>query len=70
MIATVLFTYDQYSKKEKPTEQQIFDHVLNWKPRWKGDKEPIILSTICDLSALGWINPRQDMGLLSGGDFF
>ena len=70
MIATVLFTYDQYSKKEKPTEQQIFDHVLNWKPRWKGDKEPIILSTIWDLSALGWINPRQDMGLLSGGDFF
>ena len=70
MIATVLFTYDEYSQKEKPTEQQIFDHVLEWKPRWKGNKERIIKSTICDLSALGWMQPRQDIGLLPEGDLF
>jgi len=40
VIATVLFSYDELSKLERSvTEKQIFDHVMNWKSRWKGEKE-------------------------------
>ena len=70
MIATVLFTYDEFCRNEQPTEQQIYDHILQWKPRWKGIRDQEIQNTICELSALGWMMPRQDVGLLSNDDLF
>ena len=70
MIATVLFSYDGLQKEEKPTEQQVYNHVMEWKPRWRGVKDSEVQSTICDLSALGWMEPRQDSGLLDDGDLF
>lgn len=70
MIATVLFTYDEFCRSEQPTEQQIYDHILKWKPRWKGTKDQEIQNTICDLSALGWMFPRQDSGLLLNDGLF
>ena len=68
MIATVLFSYDQIEKKGQPTEQQVFDHVMGWKPRWKESKNQEVVVTICDLSSLGWMNPRHDVGVLSADD--
>lgn len=70
MIATVLFSYDGIAKKEQPTEQQVYDHVMNWKPRWRGVKDAEVQTTICDLSSLGWMKPRQDVGLLDNDNLF
>lgn len=64
LITTVLFSYDGLKKNEQPTEQQIYDHVLGWKPRWRGEYEQEVKAAICELSALGWVNPRTDCGLL------
>lgn len=68
MIATVLFSYDQIEKNGQPTEQQVFDHVMGWKPRWKETKNQEVVVTICDLSSLGWMKPRHDVGVLSADD--
>lgn len=70
MIATVLFSYDGILKKEQPTEQMVFDHVMNWKPHWRGVKDGEVQATIQDLSSLGWMFPRQDVGLLDDDNLF
>ena len=70
MIATVLFSYDGIAKNAQPTEQQVYDHVMNRKPRWRGVKDLEVKATICDLSTLGWMKPRQDVGLLDDDNLF
>lgn len=59
MIATVLFSYDELKEQNsyEPTDADVFQHVLNWKKRWKGLKEEEIQSTILNLAALGWMSP-------------
>jgi len=66
MIATVLFSYDELDAHSQPTEQQVFDHVMQWKPHWRNAKADETKATICELSALGWMKPRLDEGLLDG----
>lgn len=68
LVATVLFSYDGLRKKEKPTEQQVYDHVLEWKPRWRVAYEQEVKASICELSALGWMQPRTDCGMLEEED--
>jgi len=63
MIATVLFSYDELSNAPV-TEEAIFNHVLEWKPRWKNDKESEIKNTIISLSMLGWMKPTRNSGVL------
>lgn len=70
LISTVLFSYDGLRKSEAPTEQQIFDHVLEWKPRWRGAYEQAVKSAIYELSALGWMKPRADCGMLEEEELF
>lgn len=70
MIATVLFSYDGIAKQEQPTEQQVYDHVMRWKPRWCGVKDAEVQAAICDLSSLGWMMPRQNIGLLDDDNLF
>ncbi len=70
MITTVLFSHDKLLEKEQPSEQQIYDYVMKWKPHWCGIKHAEVQATICDLSALGWMRPRQDAGLLDDDNFF
>ena len=70
MIATVLFSYDGIAQKEQPTEQQVYDHVMGWKPHWRGTKDAEVQAAICDLSSLGWMTPRQDVGLLDDDNLF
>ncbi len=53
MIATVLYSYDQLCKNVgNVTDKAIFDYVLDWKPRWKGDKEYDICDTIQNMAML------------------
>lgn len=64
MIATVLFSYDELSQSAQPTEQQIYDYVMDWKPRWRETNAMQVRETVCALSSLGWMKPRWDEGLL------
>ena len=65
MIATVLFSYDELSETlVQVTEENVFNHVLKWKPRWKNDKEYEIKNTIVSLSILGWMKPTRTSGIL------
>lgn len=70
MIATVLFSYDTISKKEQPTEQDVYKHVMKWKPHWREQKDAEVQAAICDLSSLRWMYPRQDIGLLDTENLF
>ena len=58
MVATVLFSYDElFTKSSMVTDIDVFNHVLSWKRRWKGNKEDEICNTINSLSSLGWMKP-------------
>lgn len=58
MVATVLFSYDELKNRNAdPSDRDIFEHVLSWKPRWKNQKETEIIKTIFSLSALNWMTP-------------
>ena len=70
MITTVLFSYDEIEKEEQPTEQQIYNHVIKWKPHWNGIKSSEVKTTIYDLSSLGWIFPNQKDGLIEDNELF
>ena len=53
MIATVLFSYDQLSKSMKSiSDKDVYDFVLDWKPRWKGEKEFDVCDTIHNMAML------------------
>lgn len=70
VIATVLFSYDELTEHSKSvTEKQIFDHVMNWKSHWKGEKEKVIESTIGSLSVLGWMTPDSSHDTLISDDW-
>lgn len=63
MMSTVIFSYDELMKKGGcPTEEEILDYILDWKPRWKDKKEYEIITTMKDLSELGWIRPDCSAG--------
>ena len=63
MMSTVLFAYDELVKRgSTPTEEEIFNYIIEWKPRWKSNKDYEIISTIKDLAELQWIVPDCSKG--------
>lgn len=57
MVATVLYSYDQLiSIKETISDKDVYDYVLDWKPRWKADKEFEICDTIHNMAMLSLMN--------------
>ena len=67
MVATVLFAYDELMA-QKPSDYDVFQHILSWKKRWKGEKESEIVDTIFHLTSSGWINPAYS-GKLEAQEF-
>lgn len=65
LISTVLFSYDTIKKtKNEIFEKDIYEFVINWKPRWEQDKGQSISGTIRNLAVLGWledIKPSKDL---------
>ena len=58
MITTVLFAYEELTKKQRDvSDVDVYNHVLQWKKRWNDTKESEVISTIENLSAIGWISP-------------
>ena len=72
MMSTVIFSFDELAKQGAcPTEDEIYQYILDWKPRWKNTKDMDILLTIKDLSELKWIKPNITSGFFDiQGDLF
>ena len=63
MMSTVIFSFDELAKQGAcPTEEEIYQYILDWKPRWKNTKDMDIILTIKDLSELKWIEPNITIG--------
>ena len=57
MIATVLYSYDQLTQdKTLVSDKDVYDDVLEWKPRWKEEKEFELGDTIQNMAMLSLIN--------------
>ena len=57
IIATVLFSYDELSKKNSSvTDKDVFDDVLSWKPHWRNEKEYELCDAIINLAMLSLIH--------------
>ncbi|MCD8131216.1 MAG: macro domain-containing protein [Lachnospiraceae bacterium] len=53
VIATVLFSYDQLvMEKREVSDKDVYDYVLDWKPRWKEEKEFEVCDSIHNLAML------------------
>lgn len=69
-IATVIFAIqklksERKAEKEKVTEQDLFDYILDWKKIWKKDsaKQAKVAETIRNLEILDWIKLRYSESL-------
>ena len=53
MIATVLYSYDQLvGEKSCVSDKDVYDFVIDWKPRWKEEKEFELCDTIHNMAML------------------
>ena len=53
MIAIVLYSYDQLAKeKEVISDKDVYEYVLEWKPRWKVEKQFELCETIQNMAML------------------
>lgn len=53
MMATVLYSYDQLAKeKETISDKDVYEYVLEWKPRWKAEKEFELCEAIQNMAML------------------
>lgn len=53
MVATVLYSYDHIAKgKHVISDKDVYDYVLDWKPRWKQEKEFELCETIQNMAML------------------
>ncbi|MGN0375079.1 MAG: Appr-1-p processing protein, partial [Butyrivibrio sp.] len=57
MIATVLYSYDQLIKeRDEISDKDVYDYVLDWKPRWKTEKEFDLCDSIQNMAMLSLMN--------------
>lgn len=65
MIATVLYSYDELSKeKQKISDKDVYDYVMDWKPHWKEEKDYEVCDTIHNLAMLALISVTHSNLLL------
>lgn len=50
-------TTERKTEKDKVTEQDLFDYILDWKKIWKKDsvKQAKVAETIRNLEILDWV---------------
>lgn len=69
MVATVLFSYDELVVSAgTPTDLDVYNHVLAWKPRWRSNKEDEIRNTLSSLCALRYMTPVYSGKLITPDD--
>lgn len=70
MITTVLFASDELLKKNnKTSERDVYDYVMEWKPRWIDTKSVDLSETIRNLTILGWLNVLPSIDLPHASKF-
>lgn len=58
MMATIIYEYDEQKNQSiNVSEQSVFDGVMEWKKRWKNEKDEEVKITIRNLAMLGLIKP-------------
>jgi len=66
-VSTVLFAIKklkQESKRERITEKEVFDHILQWKKSWDTDQKKVeVASAIRNLGMMRWINTDYSKNL-------
>jgi O-acetyl-ADP-ribose deacetylase (regulator of RNase III)/uncharacterized protein YwgA len=66
IVATIIFATDQLQKinNQKPTEQDVFDYVIQWKEK---KKPPLSIQKVADairnLAILDWIKVKASSGM-------
>ena len=57
MVATVLYSYDQLKQNNtKISDKDVYDYVLDWKPRWKIEKNFELCDAIHNMAMLSLID--------------
>lgn len=65
MIATVLYSYDELnSEKQKISDKDVYDYVMDWKPHWEKEKNYEVCDTIHNLAMLSHISVTHSNLLL------
>ena len=66
-VATVFFTVRKLKKgRQKITEQDVFDYILNWKKKWDSpEKRESIAEAIRNLIVMRWIGVEFSADLLA-----
>jgi uncharacterized protein YwgA len=65
MIATVLYSYDELNNgKQKISDKDVYDFVMNWKPHWEQEKNYEVCDTIYNLAMLSLISVTHSNLLL------
>ncbi len=53
MVATVLYSYDQLVREKScVSDKDVYDFVMDWKPRWKEEKEFEVCDAIHNMAML------------------
>lgn len=62
MIATVLYSYDLLKKKDNLVKDiDVYNFVIDWKPKWESEKSESIKETIQHLAMLDWMDVKATM---------
>ena len=65
MITTVLYSYDELTNgKQKISDKDLYDFVMDWKPHWKKEKNYEVCDTIHNLAMLSLISVTHSNLLL------
>ena len=65
MVATILYSYDELSKNgELLSDKDVYDYVINWKPRWKYEKDFEVCDTIHNLAMMSLIKVSHSNELM------
>ena len=54
----------------KKSEKDIYDYVIQWKPKWKNTKDEEISNSVRNLAILGWMKIQASTNLPFLESFF
>lgn len=58
LISTIIFSFRHLiTKYQTVSENDIYDYIIHWKPKWENEKSSELPNAIRHLAILGWINP-------------
>ncbi len=66
LISTIIFSFEILSNDNLDvTENDVYEYILEWKPKWKEEKEEELQAAIRALAAFNFISPKYSENFLS-----